>query len=238
MDAKPIPEIPQAQAEEGSLTRRAKLTFVSSFLQQAARFVVGFGVTPIVIRGLGIELYGAWAMLRQSAGYLALSDLRPMGTLKFTLAVRQHIDDVEEKKRQIGAALIVWAFTFPLFITIGIGAIWVAPHFIRTLPQYAWAVRLAMGLMVLSVALELLLSLPANVLRGMNLDYKAMGLNAATILLGGLFHRSGCLGRLGVARGGCGLHPGGSDQQRGALCGGASGPALVWRGSPFTAGTA
>ena len=187
MDAKPIPEIPQAQAKEGSLTRRAKLTFVSSFLQQAARFVVGFGVTPIVIRGLGVELYGAWAMLRQSAGYIALSDLRPMGTLKFTLAVRQHSDDLEEKKRQIGAALIVWAFTLPLFITAGIGAIWAAPYFIRTLPQYAWPIRLAMGFMVLSVALDRLLSLPANVLRGMNLDYKAMGLNAVTILLGGLF---------------------------------------------------
>lgn len=179
-------EIPLTKGEEGTLTRRATLTFVSSLLQQAARFIVGFGVTPIVIRGLGAELYGVWVILQQTVGYLALSDLCPMGTLKFTLAVRQHIEDTAEKRRQIGSALIIWAITFPIFLAFGIGAVWAAPVFIRTSPEYIWAVRLTLALLVLSIALDRVLSLPANVLRGMNLDYKAMGLNAATILLGGL----------------------------------------------------
>jgi O-antigen/teichoic acid export membrane protein len=174
------------KAEEGSLTRRAGLTFVSNFLQQAARFLVGFAVTPIVIRGLGVQLYGAWMMMQQTMGYLALSDLRPMGTLKFTLAVRQHIDDAAEKRRQIGAALLIWAVTFPLLLALGAGAVWGAPLFIRTAPEHIWAVRVAMAVLVLTVGLERLFSLPGNVLRGMNLDYKAMGLNAATILLGGI----------------------------------------------------
>lgn len=82
MNKPSIAEVPLTQSPEGSLTRRAGLTFVSSMLQQGARFLVGFVVTPIVIRGLGAELYGAWMMLQQTAGYLALSDLRPMGTLK------------------------------------------------------------------------------------------------------------------------------------------------------------
>src|SRR5665811_258911 len=103
-----LSEIPLTKGKEGTLTRRATLTFVGSLLEQAARFIVGFGVIPIVIRGLGADLYGAWMMLQQTAGYLSLSDLRPMGTLKFTLAVRQHIDDIEEKRRQIVSALIIW----------------------------------------------------------------------------------------------------------------------------------
>jgi O-antigen/teichoic acid export membrane protein len=155
-------------------------------LQQGARFIVGFVVTPIVVRGLGAELYGVWVMLQQTAGYLALSDLRPMGTLKFTLAVRQHLDDVEEKRRQVGAALIIWAVTLPILLAVGALAVWGTPSLIRTDPQYIWPVRLTMGLLVLSIVLERGLSVPGNVLRGVNLDYKAMGLNAGIILLGGL----------------------------------------------------
>ncbi len=177
---------PLTPIQGGTLTRHATLTFASSLLQQAARFIVGFAVTPIVVRGLGAELYGVWVMLQQTAGYLSLSDLRPMGTLKFTLAVRQHLDDVDEKRRQIGAALIIWAVTLPILLALGAIAVWAAPSFIRTGPQYIWPVRLTMGLLVLSIILDRGLSLPANVLRGVNLDYKAMGLNAATILLGGL----------------------------------------------------
>jgi O-antigen/teichoic acid export membrane protein len=172
--------------QDGTLTRRASLTFVSSLLQQGARFIVGFVVTPIVVRGLGAELYGVWVMLQQTVGYLSLSDLRPMGTLKFTLAVRQHMDDVDEKRRQIGAAMVIWAITLPILLAVGAIAVWAVPSFIRTGPQYIWPVRLTLGILVLSIALDRGLSLPANVLRGVNLDYKAMGLNAGTILLGGL----------------------------------------------------
>jgi hypothetical protein len=122
---------------QDSLTRRAGLTFISQILQQGARFIVGFVVTPIVIRGLGAELYGAWTMIQQSVGYLSLTDLRPMGTLKFTLAVKQHLDDVAEKRRQIGSALVIWACSLPLFVILGGVAIWKLPISIHVSPEYA-----------------------------------------------------------------------------------------------------
>jgi O-antigen/teichoic acid export membrane protein len=179
-------DTPLTPVQDGTLTRRASLTFVSSLLQQGARVIVGIVVTPTVVRGLGPELYGVWVMLQQTVGYLSLSDLRPMATLKFTLGVRQHLDDVEEKRRQVGAAMVIWAVTLPILLAVGAIAVWAAPSFIRTDPQYIWPVRFTMALLVLSIALDRALSLPANVLRGVNLDYKAMGLNAGTILLGGL----------------------------------------------------
>ena len=170
-----------------TLSHKASLTFLSGLLQQSSRFLVGFLVTPIVIRGLGAELYGAYQMIRQTVGYLSLSDMRPMGTLKFTLAVRQHVEDVGEKRRQIGSALLLWAFSFPLFIAIGIIAIWLSPYLIHTAPDYYSAVRIALCIVFFGVALDRIVSLPGNVLRGMNLDYKGMGLNALTILIGGVF---------------------------------------------------
>ncbi len=118
------------------LSERAGLTFISTFLLQAARFLVSFVVTPIVVRGLGTELYGAWRMMQQSVGYLSFTDLRSMGTLKFTLAVRQHVEDVEEKRRQIGSALKLWMITLPVFVACGIILIWQVSNFIKVRPQY------------------------------------------------------------------------------------------------------
>ena len=172
-------------SSKANLSERASLTFISTFLLQATRFLVGFVVTPIVVRGLGAELYGAWRMMQQSVGYLSLTDLRPMGTLKFTLAVRQHIEDTDEKRRQVGSALRLWAITFPFFLVCGIIIIWQAPNFIKTAPQYVESIRIAMGILVISVALERVISLPANVLRGMNLAYKGMWLNILSVVLGG-----------------------------------------------------
>jgi O-antigen/teichoic acid export membrane protein len=168
-----------------SLTYKAGLSFISQLLQMVARLIVGFGVTPIVIRGLGAELYGAWSMIQQSLGYLSLSDLRPMGTLKFTLATKQHIDDPEEKRRQVGAALRVWLISFPIFCILGVIAVWKLPLFIHVKPQYQSAVQIAIAILAFCTAMEKLFSLPANALRGMNLEYRAMGLNSAIIILNG-----------------------------------------------------
>lgn len=171
---------------EGGLTHRAGLTFASSLLQQGAQFIVGFIVTPIVIHGLGVELYGAWMMIKQSAGYAARADMRPMGTLKFTLAVSQHVKDVQQKRRQIGAAILIWGLTLPIIFTLGGGLLWAAPSFIHVSDEFIFIIRVAMALVILHLAMERILTLPDNVLRGMNLHYRAMGLNAAMVFCGGL----------------------------------------------------
>jgi len=174
------------QSSGHNLTRRAGLTLLSNLLEQGASLIVGFLVTPLIIRGLGTELYGAWTMIQRTAGYLALSDFRPMGTLKFTLAIRQHVEDTDEKQRQIGSALLVWLITLPILLIFGCFVIWATPSFIRTSSGYQYLVQITMTIMILGVVLGRLLSLPGNVLRGMNLGYKAMGLNTVTILVGGL----------------------------------------------------
>lgn len=172
--------------EEGTLTRRAGLTFTSSMLQQGAEFIVSFIALPIVVSGLGAPLYGAWTMIQQTAGYLAQSDLRAMGTLKFSLGVRQHLDDIHEKRRLVGSSILVWAGTLPILLLLGAAVVWAAPAIIRVDPANSSVVRAAMAIAIIGVALDRVLSIPANVLRGTNLDYRAMGLNAATIILGGI----------------------------------------------------
>jgi O-antigen/teichoic acid export membrane protein len=168
-----------------SLTARASRTFRGNLLQHGARVLVALAVTPLLIRGLGAERYGAWVMVQQTVGYLALGDLRPMGTLKITLAVQQHLHEVSRKRRQVGAALLTWLLSAPVLALLGGVLVWAAPLLVRTAPEHVGAVRAAMAITAGALILEALWSLPANVLRGMNLEYRAMGVQALVVLVTG-----------------------------------------------------
>jgi O-antigen/teichoic acid export membrane protein len=79
----------------------------------------------------------------------------------------------------------VWVITLPILVILGCIGIWAVPSLIHTNKIYQLLIQITMSLMILGVILERLLSLPGNVLRGMNLGYKAMGLNTISILVGG-----------------------------------------------------
>jgi O-antigen/teichoic acid export membrane protein len=124
-------------------------------------------------------------MIQQATGYLVLGDARPMGALKFSLATEQHLDDGEAKRRQVGAALVIWLLGLPLLLVAGLGLLHIAPSIIRVATEHIAAVRLTLLLSIIALALDRLLSLPSNILRAVNLDYRAAGLNTVAILLGG-----------------------------------------------------
>lgn len=174
--------------QDSPLIRRAILTFISNILSQGAKLIISFLVTPIVIVGLGKELYGVWGIIQQVINYFALSDLRPAGAMKFLLAMKQHEPDVEEKKRLIGSTLILWIISLPLMALTGFLIVHYSPLFIKTESKYVFSMQLALGIMILGAVFDRLLSIPANVLRGQNLEYKGMGINAAAVLFGGVLN--------------------------------------------------
>jgi O-antigen/teichoic acid export membrane protein len=161
-----------------SLTTKASLGAASNALQFVIRLIVSFVITPIIINGLGKELYGAWTIIQQIVGYVALADLRATSIIKLTLAVKQHDNDFHYKRQQVGASILVLLFVFPIILLLGGFVIWFAPTIIKTDPQYNLAVRIALGIGLVGIIIDLLSSIPGNILRGVNLEYKAMGLNA------------------------------------------------------------
>jgi len=166
-----------------SLTTRASLGAISNALQYVVRLIVGLIITPIIVGDLGKELYGAWMMIQQTVGYVALADLRPTSTVKFTLAVHQHEEDFRYKKQQVGASLLALGWVIPLVLGLGAIVVWIAPQFIRTNPEYFSHIRWALGIGTVGILVGELSSVPGNVLRGVNLEYKAMGLNALVTAL-------------------------------------------------------
>src|SRR5690606_10127044 len=138
--------------------------------------------------------YGAWAIIQQSTNYLAVADLRPTGALKLTLGVAQHEYDYSAKRRQVGAAVHIWLRTLPILIILGLGLVLAIPSITGVSEENITQVRIAMLFTTLNVCLAGILTIPDNVLRGSNLDYKAMGLSGLAILTGGLITALNVLG--------------------------------------------
>ena len=162
-----------------SRTRRAGLTAVSNLLQQATRLLAQFVVTPILVGGLGNELYGAWRMIQDLAGYLTFGTAGATNAVKWTLAQELASDDDEAKRRQIGSTLAISVRVAAGVVVLGIVLVALSPWIVRVDPIHATAVAFALGIMVLYFATSPFLTLPGAVLRGMNLEYRAMWLRAA-----------------------------------------------------------
>lgn len=185
-------------APDQDLSRRAKLTFVSQVLALAAQTISGFFFTPVIVRGLDKELYGAWGMIMSMVGFLGLADLNATSMLKLMLGVRQHNPDVAEKRRLIGAALWQWACFLPLLLLAGALLVFFTPRLVPASPGNSAAVFWTMSLMALSVPLVQLCSIPGSVLAGQNLNYKAMGFTAALVLVGGALNALGIMAGFGL----------------------------------------
>ena len=110
---------------------------------------------------------------------------RASGTLKYTLAVRQHTSDSEERRRQIGAAVAVTLRVMPLVVAVCAVVTWLAPSLIHADTSRTESFRWAVGLSCISVALTPLLNLPGNVLRGMNLDNLGTASSIVILIAGG-----------------------------------------------------
>ncbi len=168
-----------------TLTGRASLNVVQSLLDYSVKLVVGLMLVPVLVTGLGRTLFGVWEMLGRIAGYIESADGRSTQALRLVIANQQSSDDDAAKRRWIGSALAVWIVFLPLWATAGALLIWLAPAVTKVTPDYYPTVRLACALMMGSVLVAGLGSLPESVLRGMNLGYKRMGLQAGLSLVGG-----------------------------------------------------
>ncbi|HYL56416.1 MAG TPA: AAA family ATPase [Gemmatimonadales bacterium] len=181
-----VPATPERSApDRHTLTHRATLNVVASLLDYGAKLAVGVVVVPILVSGLGRTLYGVWEMLGRLVGYMTAGDGRPTQALRLVVSNLQGSPDDSAKRRYVGGALVVWLLFLPLVVVIGGALVWLAPVITKTAPALAAGVRLTAALLTVSLVFGNLASLPESVLRGMNLGYKRMGLQAGLEVVGG-----------------------------------------------------
>ena len=183
--ASALRETVHVEAPAANLTRRASLNAAQSLLDYTARLGVGLLVTPILVRGLGQSLFGVWQVLGQLLGYLSATDGRPTDALRLVIANRDAVDDDATKRRHVGSAFVVWALFLPLALIAGGALVWLAPALTKVAPALVAPVRIAAALLLFQFLLATLSAVPEAVLRGANLGYKRMGLQAALQIVGG-----------------------------------------------------
>lgn len=116
-------------------------------------------------------------------GVHSSKDLRAAGTLKFTLAVNQHDDRLHEKRQQVGATIVILCLSAPIILGIGTLVMWFLPVFFEVEDIYVKDVQLALVVGLVGILVAEFASIPNNVLRGVNLEYKSIGLRAIVSLL-------------------------------------------------------
>src|SRR3989442_8137947 len=196
--ATPLADAPRP----ATLTQRASLNVVASLLDYGAKVAVGLVVVPILVGGLGRSLYGVWEMLGRLVGYMTAGDGRPTQALRLVISGLQASDDAGAKRRDVGGAIVVWLLFLPVVVAAGAGLVWFAPTITAVAPALVPVVRLTCALLTVSLLFGNLASLPESVLRGMNLGYKRMGLQAGLEVVGGaVLAGVGYVGvRMGVGR--------------------------------------
>ncbi len=201
----PVTATPERSApDRHTLTHRATLNVVASLLDYTAKLAVGVVIVPILVSGLGRTLYGVWEMLGRLVGYMTAGDGRPTQALRLVVSNLQGSPDDSAKRRYVGGALVVWLLFMPLVVVIGGALVWLAPTITKTAPSLAAGVRLTAALLTVSLVFGNLASLPESVLRGMNLGYKRMGLQAGlevvygVLIAGAIYLGLGMMGAAGA----------------------------------------
>jgi len=179
-------EAARADRPVKALTHKAYLNALSSLLDTAVKGAVMALVMPILVAGLGSSLFGVWQMLGRLIAYMHAADGRPTQALKWVIANGQAIDDPEMKRRHVGSAVGVWLLFLPVLVVISAALVWVAPYMTKVPAEFYTTVRVTCALLVANFLLIQLAALPEAVLRGMNLGYKRVGLQAGLNIVGGV----------------------------------------------------
>ncbi len=169
------------------LTKKAYLNALAASLDYAARLATGFVINPILVGGLGDFLYGAWQILGRMMGYISAAGGRPTQALKWTIAHAQASTDYEEKRRNVGSALSIWALFAPALAVIGGVLVWITPFWLKAPVELSRSVRFAAAVLVANLIVTNLVNIPEMTLRGENLGYKRMGMSTLLVVVGGGF---------------------------------------------------
>lgn len=146
---------------------RLWLSAATNWLAFAAQLAAAFFLAPLVVRALGEERYGLWALVESVLAYFTLLDLGIAAFLVRSVA-RHHVrGEFEQLNRVCSCGLAVFVVVSALAVLAGLGALpWSLPHFADKLggAGLAWAFA---GMLLLNVALSLPLSLFPAVLDGL-----------------------------------------------------------------------
>jgi len=110
-------------------SRRLAIRSVAfNWLGRAASLLIAFILTPIIIKGLGREAYGIWAIVMSVASYYALADFGMRGAAVKYIAQYSAGKDRESLNQVLAVSLRVYAILAAGTIAVSAAVAWLFPY--------------------------------------------------------------------------------------------------------------
>lgn len=139
-----------------SSKRLAIRSVAFNWLGRAASLLIAFIVTPIIIKGLGREGYGIWAIVMSVAGYYALADFGIRGAAVKYISQYSAGKDQESLKQVLAVSVRLYALLAAATLAISGLMAWVFPYVFDIQQQSTASVRWAAFLCGAAVSVRLL----------------------------------------------------------------------------------
>lgn len=165
------------------IKKKTLYTAYSRGLSMVIGIVSQLVLTPIILSYLGNTLYGIYTIVNKANNFLSIVDIRPTAILRLKLAHDQTSNDIEEKRRYIGASYVISILFVPAFIGGGCVLAFFFPEWFHIDSHYIPEVRSAIILLAVFLAANGFLGIPESILRGNNLEYRGYFVEPIRLLL-------------------------------------------------------
>ena len=100
--------------------KKTLLTAYSRILTIVVSIASQLVLTPIILGFLGTTLYGIYVIVNKTNNFLSIVDFRPTAILRFKLAHDQLSDNIQEKRKYVGASYVISLLFMPVFVIGGL----------------------------------------------------------------------------------------------------------------------
>jgi len=168
------------------LTKKALLNTCQLAVDQIARIAINFFLTPILVTHLGGAMFGIWQLIQKSSFQVAALDGRSSEVLKWVIASQQNNEDTAKKQRAIGSAIISLLLFSPLLIFSYFALIKLLPGFFHIATELQQDVKITLAILGLNALFMAIAAILEAIIRGMNIAYKLLGIQALILIVGGV----------------------------------------------------
>ena len=151
---------------------KIKLNVVSGLMFFFLNSFFSLFINPFLLNNLGASGFGLWKLINQYMGFISFADGKSSQALKWTIADKESYNNFSSKKRDVGAAIIVWLIMLPILVCSVAFISFYFPSLINENPHIEInLLRIIVGCMGLNMIFNSIFSIPEAVLIGTNNVY-------------------------------------------------------------------
>lgn len=162
------------------------LNTLTGWIDKVTSMIVNFIIKPITLSFLGTNMFGVLEMLSKMTEFMASADFRSATTVKWILSVERETTDKRILNKKISAGFFSNVCILPIFLFIGAVIVYLSPLITKVDKEFYLLIRSCSGILVSSFIITQVFFIYEQILQGMNMAYKRIGVRAGISIMGGL----------------------------------------------------